>query len=122
MKTEQSFYKAHIFCCVNERPAGHERGCCKEKGAEALRNYMKARLKELGIENMRVNNAGCLDRCALGPVMVIYPEGIWYTYQNRDDVDEIIACHLQGGQTVERLRLVNDQAALNPAQKNSAEN
>ncbi len=109
MDNETGFYKAHIFCCTNERPAGHKRGSCKEKGAEELRNYMKARVKELGIEGSRVNVAGCLDRCELGPVMVIYPEGIWYTYKNKDDVEEIIASHLQGGKRVERLILKNDQ-------------
>lgn len=107
---EQPFFKHHIFCCTNERPPGHALGCCKEKGAEALRNYMKARVKELGIGGTRVNNAGCLDRCALGPVMVIYPEGIWYTYATQADVDEIVERHLQKGEVVERLRLSNDQA------------
>ena len=57
-----AYYKAHVFCCTNERPPGHERGCCKEKGAEKLRNYMKSRVKELGLEGVRINNAGCLDR------------------------------------------------------------
>lgn len=114
------FYKAHIFCCTNERPAGHKRGCCKEKGAEDLRNYMKARVKEEGIEGARVNVAGCLDRCELGPVMVIYPQGTWYTYRTRDDVDEIIQTHLKGGKIVDRLVLQNDQVDLTPEQKNGA--
>jgi (2Fe-2S) ferredoxin len=99
------FYKTHIFCCTNERPPGHKRGCCKEKGAEALRNYMKARVKEEGLDATRVNTAGCLDRCELGPVMVIYPEGVWYQYTSKEDVDEIIAQHLKNGTPVERLRL-----------------
>lgn len=120
MKSEPAFYKVHIFCCTNERPPGHERGCCKEKGAEPLRNYMKARLKELGLdkEGLRVNTAGCLDRCALGPVMVIYPEGVWYTYQNREDIDEIIFSHLQNGTHVERLLLSQTQEELRDDQKN----
>ncbi len=98
-------YRAHIFCCTNERPDGHARGCCKSRGAEPLRNYMKARVKELGIAATRVNVAGCLDRCEEGPVMVIYPEGTWYTYRTREDVDDIIATHLQNGQVVTRLHL-----------------
>ncbi len=104
-----SYYQTHVFCCTNERPAGHERGCCKEKNAEKLRNYMKSRVKELGIENTRINTAGCLDRCELGPVMVIYPEGVWYTYKSPADIDEIIDRHLQNGQRVERLVLSDDQ-------------
>lgn len=112
-----SFYNTHIFCCTNERPAGHKRGCCKEKGAEDLRNYMKARLKELGVEKTRVNNAGCLDRCELGAVIVIYPEGTWYTYKTRDDVDEIIQSHIIGGVPVARLKLDDAQTELTVEQR-----
>ena len=103
------FYACHVFCCTNERPAGHARGSCKARGGEELRNYFKARVKEAGIASSRVNPAGCLDRCELGPVVVIYPEGIWYGVKTRADVDEIIEKHLQGGVVVDRLRLANDQ-------------
>jgi (2Fe-2S) ferredoxin len=103
------FYKTHIFCCTNTRPAGHPRGCCSEKGSEKLRNYMKARAKELGITDTRVNAAGCLDRCELGPTMVIYPEGVWYTYRDTADIDEILEKHVIGGGRVERLMLRPDQ-------------
>ena len=103
------YYKTHVFCCTNERPAGHERGCCKEKGSEKLRNYMKARVKELGLEGVRINTAGCLDRCELGPTMVIYPEGTWYTYKTPEDVEEIIETHLQGGGRVQRLLMPSEK-------------
>ncbi len=112
-----TYYKAHIFCCNNERPAGHPRGCCKEKGSDKLRNYMKTRVKELGIADTRVNVAGCLDRCELGPVLVIYPEGAWYTAATPADIDEILEKHLIGGQRVERLLLTPDQKELRPEQK-----
>lgn len=105
------FYDHHVFVCTNERPAGHKRGCCKSKGAEGLRNYMKARAKEFGLKNVRINNAGCLDRCELGPTMVIYPEGIWYSPKTTADVDEILQTHLVEGGRVERLMLMPDQAA-----------
>src|SRR3546814_10797804 len=65
------FYAAHVFVCTNERPPGHPRGCCKDKDAEKLRNYMKVRAKELGLGGVRINTAGCLDRCELGPTMEI---------------------------------------------------
>jgi (2Fe-2S) ferredoxin len=107
--TEPSFFKAHVFCCTNVRPPGHKRGCCAEKGAEKLRDYMKARAKELGLKNSRINLAGCLDRCELGPVMVVYPEGVWYRYDTNQDIDEILQSHLIGGAPVERLRLRNEQ-------------
>lgn len=105
------YYRAHVFCCTNQRPAGHPRGCCADKGAERLRNYMKARLKEEGLAGMRVNSAGCLDRCELGPTLVIYPEGVWYSYADERDIDDIIARHLIGGERVERLLLYPDQTA-----------
>jgi (2Fe-2S) ferredoxin len=99
------YFETHVFCCVNERPAGNKRGCCKSRGAEPLRNYMKARAKELGITNIRVNQSGCLDRCELGPTMVIYPEGIWYSYHTVADAEEILQRHLLKGERVERLML-----------------
>ncbi len=99
------FYRQHIFCCTNRRAVGHAKGCCGSKGSEKLRHYMKTRVKELGLKDVRVNSAGCLDRCAAGPCLVIYPEGIWYRVENEDDVDAIIATHLQQGQRVTRLFL-----------------
>ena len=107
---QRSYYKAHVFCCINERAPGHRRGCCKERGGVDLRNYMKTRARELKINRVRINQSGCLDRCELGPVLVIYPEGIWYTYQTKEDVDEILQTHLIDGQVVSRLLLA-------PAQK-----
>lgn len=99
------FYQYHVFCCTNRREPGHTRGCCAEKGAEALRDYMKLKVKEAGIPQARVNNAGCLDRCELGPCMVVYPEGVWYSCKTNADVDEVISEHLRHGRIVERLRL-----------------
>lgn len=99
------FYRKHVFCCTNERAAGDPRGCCKHKGSERLRNYMKARAKELGLSDLRINTAGCLDRCELGPSVVIYPEGVWYTVRTPEDVDEILRVHLIGGGRVRRLMM-----------------
>lgn len=102
------FYQRHVFVCMNERPEGHERGSCARKGAVQLRNYMKARVKELGIDRIRINQAGCLDRCELGPTMVIYPEGVWYRCTTPAEVDEVITEHLQNGRRVPRLMLQPD--------------
>jgi (2Fe-2S) ferredoxin len=99
------FFDKHIFCCTNRREPGHTRGCCAEKDAEKLRDYMKLKVKEAGIPKARVNNAGCLDRCELGPTMVIYPEGVWYSCKTKADVDEVIREHLQNGRIVDRLKL-----------------
>lgn len=116
MLGQDLYYQKHIFCCDNERPAGHPRGCCKERGGETLRNYLKARVKEEGLSGIRVNKAGCLDRCEAGAVMVIYPEGTWYTYASKEDVEEIIDKHLKKDEIVERLLLTKDQKDLTPAQ------
>jgi (2Fe-2S) ferredoxin len=104
-KDPPPYYSAHVFVCTNERPAGHPRGCCKAKGSEKLRDYMKARAKELGLNTARINTAGCLDRCELGPVMVIYPEGVWYSPRSTADIDEILTTHLLAGGRVGRLML-----------------
>lgn len=99
------YFQNHIFCCTNSRPEGHERGSCAAKGSEKLRNYMKDKAKELGIPSTRVNGAGCLDRCEHGPVIVIYPEGVWYKAESKSDIDEILISHVQNGKPVERLLL-----------------
>ncbi len=99
------FYDAHVFCCTNRRPDGHPRGSCAAAGSEKLRDYMKARAKELGLKGVRINSAGCLDRCELGPCVVIYPEGIWYKVTSTEDVDRILTGHLQAGGRVPDLML-----------------
>ncbi|MBF0251990.1 MAG: (2Fe-2S) ferredoxin domain-containing protein [Alphaproteobacteria bacterium] len=101
------YFHLHVFCCTNERPDKHPRGSCAGRGGVKLRNYMKVRAKELAIPGVRINSAGCLDRCELGPVVVIYPQGIWYRMDSFEDVDEILAEHLQNGRIVERLRLTD---------------
>lgn len=102
-------YQTHVFCCVNERAPDHPRSCCSARGSVALRDYMKARAKGLGIEGIRVNNAGCLERCELGPTLVIYPEGVWYHYESKEDVDEILERHIINGERVDRLLLAPNQ-------------
>ena len=104
-------YRCHVFCCVNERAADHPRGCCRAKGSQALRDYMKNRAKELGVKRVRINNSGCLDRCELGPTMVVYPEGVWYSCATEEEIDEVLRVHLIEGGRVERLRLRPGQAA-----------
>ncbi len=105
-------FRYHIFCCTNLRQPGHDRGCCAEKGAEALRDYFKARVKELGIADTRVNTSGCLDVCERGPAFVIYPEGLWYKCETKEDVDFLIGEHLQQERTAERLLMFKKQRNL----------
>lgn len=101
-----SYFKHHVFFCLNQRNDG--RDSCAAHGSEALQEYAKKRCKELGLNGpgqVRINRAGCLDRCAHGPVAVVYPEGVWYTFVDQTDLDEIIESHLIQGQPVERLRI-----------------
>jgi len=101
-----SYYRHHVFFCVNQRPNGE--ACCADHDAEGVRGYAKQRIKELGLSGegkVRINSAGCLDRCELGPVLVVYPEEIWYTYVDKSDIDEIILEHIENGRIVERLRI-----------------
>jgi (2Fe-2S) ferredoxin len=101
-----SYYQHHVFFCCNQREPGE--ACCNDRGAKDMRAYAKDRVKALklnGEGKVRVNTAGCLDRCEEGPVIVVYPEEIWYTYVDRSDIDEIIEEHLVHGRVVERLRI-----------------
>jgi len=101
-----SYYKRHVFFCCNQRDEG--RACCNNHGAREIRDYAKDRINSLGLSGpgkVRINMAGCLDRCDEGPVMVIYPEEVWYTYVDREDVDEIIHEHLTHGRVVKRLKI-----------------
>lgn len=99
------FYAAHLFVCCNRRPDGHPRGSCAAEGSEALRDYMKSRAKAMGLKRVRVNMAGCLDRCELGPCMVIYPEGIWYKIETEADVNLVLEKHVRDGGRVAELML-----------------
>jgi (2Fe-2S) ferredoxin len=103
-----SYYERHVFFCCNQRDPSDARGCCNGKGASALRDYAKGRVKELGMAGagkVRINQAGCLDRCEEGPCVVVYPDAVWYTYVDRGDIDEIIEEHLRHGRIVDRLRI-----------------
>lgn len=101
-----SYFKHHVFFCCNQRAEGE--GCCNNLGATAAQTYAKDRIGQLGLKgkgNIRINKAGCLDRCDEGPVLVVYPDNVWYTLVDKSDVDEIISEHLQNGRIVERLKI-----------------
>lgn len=103
-----SYYRLHMFFCTNDRGPDSDRPSCNRCGSQAMRDYAKERVRELGLAGpgqVRVNSAGCLDRCEEGPVCVVYPEGVWYTYVDASDVDEIIESHIVGGKPVDRLKI-----------------
>jgi (2Fe-2S) ferredoxin len=99
-------FRHHLFICENRRPPGDKRGCCAERGGEAVRDAFKAELAQRGLKGViRANGAGCLDACSFGPTVVVYPEGTWYGGVTPADVPEIIERHLLGGEPVKRLLL-----------------
>jgi len=98
------YYKHHVFFCLNQCDDGQ--ACCADAGAADVFDYMKAQVKQLDLRGkgkVRINRAGCLDRCSQGPLMVVYPEAVWYTFVDQEDIDEIIQSHFINDQVVERL-------------------
>ena len=99
-------FRRHVFVCTNRRPDGDPRGSCAAKGSEEVRACFKQELKARGLsKSIRANTAGCLDACATGVTVVVYPEGIWYRGVTAGDVSEIVERHLVGGEPVDRLVL-----------------
>lgn len=104
MVENKSYYERHIFFCLNQREGGE--ACCAQHGAQEAFDRCKAQAKALGLlgpGRLRVNKAGCLDRCAGGPVAVVYPEATWYSFVDASDIDEIVTSHLRDGVVVQRL-------------------
>jgi len=101
-----SYFQHHVFFCCNKREPPEK--CCADAGAADLQAYAKGRIKALGLSGqgrIRINKAGCLDRCEEGPVIVVYPEEVWYHYVDQEDIEEIIQEHLVHGRIVERLKI-----------------
>ena len=101
-----SYYQRLVFFCLNVREDGS--ACCACHDASEMQQYAKSRIKQMGLNGegrIRINKSGCLDRCDEGPCIVVYPDGVWYTYVDKHDIDEIIDSHLVKGEVVERLRI-----------------
>ena len=97
-------FQNHIFICNNKRTEDDPRGSCSARGSEDLLDYAKERIHALGLKGkIRVNKAGCLDACAHGPTMVIYPDDTWYSPKTKEDVEEIITGHIRNNRITERL-------------------
>jgi (2Fe-2S) ferredoxin len=104
-------YERHVFVCENVRPDDDPKGCCRQKGSAEIRARLKAAVKGAGLAGrVRINASGCLDQCAHGVTVVVYPEGVWYGHVTLADVDEIFESHIVAGRPVERLRLPHMRA------------
>jgi (2Fe-2S) ferredoxin len=100
-------YRRHVFVCLNERDPSDPRGCCKQRGSGEIFKTLKEGAARAGLSDVRVNRAGCLDHCELGPSVVIYPEAVWYHVPSVEDAQEILQEHVIGGKVVERLLMDN---------------
>jgi (2Fe-2S) ferredoxin len=101
-------FERHVFVCTNQRDATAPRGSCTLDGKGVLHSLFKEKTAEAGLKGrVRANKAGCLDQCEHGPVVVVYPEQVWYGFVQPGDVDEIVREHLVGGRPVERLMLAD---------------
>ena len=101
-------FTRHLFICTHQREEGSPRGCCASKGSVEVAGALKRAAYDRGLKRIvRVNKAGCLDQCARGTTVVVYPEGVWYGGVTMDDVEEIVERHLIGGEVVQRLVLAD---------------
>jgi (2Fe-2S) ferredoxin len=99
------FYSKHIFFCTNQKSAAN--GCgdiSGDSGFDFAKLYLQS-LELWGAGKLRATKSGCIGRCALGPVCVVYPDGVWYSYVDEKDVREIIDQHLINNQIVTRLQI-----------------
>ena len=102
-------FEHHIFVCENVRPPESPRGCCSAKGSPDVRAKFKEEVERRGLKGLvRANGAGCLDQCAHGVTVVIYPEQVWYGGVTVGDVPEILDA-LAAGRVVERLRIADER-------------
>ena len=104
--SQKQYYERHIFFCLNARDKSKGEDACAHHNAESAFAHCKQAVKEAGLAGagkVRVNKSGCLDRCAGGPIAVVYPEGVWYSYVDTHDIDDIVENHLKNGKIVDRL-------------------
>ncbi len=93
-KNPELFYRKHVFCCVNKKEDKVASNCCYNKGSNELHKYMKQQCNNHGINDVRINKSGCLGRCKDGPILVIYPDSIWFMPKSKNDIDQIIKEYL----------------------------
>lgn len=104
-------HRFQLVCCVNVRVPGHAVGSCGQRNSVALLQYIKDRLRSLGIRDVLVSSSSCMGCCRHGPVMAVYPSCTWYRYQSEHDVDMIIEQHLKNGEPVKHLLMAVPQVA-----------
>lgn len=77
--------------CTNQK--NENKPCCANHNAAEMLAYAKQKIATLGItkeSKIRISSSGCMGRCAVGPVIAVYPQGDWYTYKTPSDLDQIL--------------------------------
>ncbi len=96
----------HIFVCSSSRINGQQKGFCHSKDAVGLVGTITEELMERGLSSeVMVTNTGCLAICEKGPIVIVYPDNIWYGEVTEDDIEEILDQHIENGVPVERLMI-----------------
>ena len=101
-----TIFHHHAFCCFQQRPAGHPKGSCAGSGGGRLWERLGAAIEARGLSGVAMTATGCLGFCDAGPLMVVYPEGVWYQPRSEADIDEIVQSHFVEGRWVERLVVI----------------
>ena len=96
----------HVFCCFQQRPAGHPRGSCATAGGGPLWEALNGQIQGRQLTTVSMVATGCLGFCDAGPLMVVYPQGVWYQPKTPEDIDTIVQSHFIEGRIVERLAVV----------------
>lgn len=92
-------YARHVFVCTGGET------CPTQGDVEQYVKYLRGEAARAGLRTeVRINKAGCFSQCGHGPMMVVYPEDVWYAGVQASDLPEIFESHILGGRPVERLR------------------
>jgi (2Fe-2S) ferredoxin len=96
----------HVFCCSQQRPPSHPRGSCGAAGAGALWEKLSTLVQGRQLAKVSMVASGCLGFCSAGPLLVVYPQGVWYAPKTKEDIEELVQTHFVEGRIVERLAVV----------------
>ncbi len=102
-------FRYHLFVCTQEKAEGVP--CCSASGSPQVLEALHRELGVRGLSNdVQVSSCGCLGLCEDGPVVIVYPDGMWYAPVKAEDAGELVASHLQQGKIVERLARRDSEA------------